>query len=225
MVVPKESLLNQSDSYCVCMVDLIDSTKVIAEIAIPYKIRKYYSIFLNSMSLMIKKYGAIINKNVGDSLIYYFQKISDSTNKSAFKDVIECGITMMAAFRVINFKMSQMNLPRVDYKISADYGKNIVAKSTNSDSYDLFGQTMNICTKINSKAPPNGMVIGNALYQFLKSFFSASFFDDYYFKMAGEYSGLKQSFPVYSVVSKYKNENITMQEEGEVVVIAHQKEQ
>ena len=44
---------------------------------------------------MIKKYGAIINKNVGDSLIYYFQKISDSTNKSAFKDVIECGITMM----------------------------------------------------------------------------------------------------------------------------------
>jgi hypothetical protein len=28
----------------------------------------------------------------------------------------------MAAFRVINLKMSQMNLPRVDYKISADYG-------------------------------------------------------------------------------------------------------
>jgi two-component system response regulator ChvI len=106
-------------------------------------------------------------------------------------------------------------------------GKNIVAKSTNSDSYDLFGHTMNICTKINSKAPPNGMVIGNALYQVLKSFSSASFFDDYYFKMAGEYSGLKQSYPVYSVVSKYKNENITMQEEGEgeVVVIAHQKEQ
>lgn len=121
MVVPKISLLNQSYSYCVCMVDMIDSTKVIAGIAIPYKIRMYYSIFLNSMSLMIKKYGAIINKN-GDSLIYYFQKISDSTNKSAFKDVIECGITMMAAFSVINFKMSQMNLPRVDYKISADYG-------------------------------------------------------------------------------------------------------
>jgi CheY-like chemotaxis protein len=111
------------------MVDMIDSTKVVAGIAIPYKIRKYYSIFLNSMSLMIKKYGAIINKNVGDSLIYYFPETSDSTNKSAFKDVIECGITMMAAFRVINFKMSQMNLPRVDYKISADYGKNIVAKS------------------------------------------------------------------------------------------------
>jgi hypothetical protein len=56
-------------------------------------------------------------------------------------------------------------------------------------------------------------------------YIKSSFFDDYYFKMAGEYSVLKQSYPVYSVVSKYKNENITMQEEGEVVVIAHQKEQ
>jgi hypothetical protein len=96
---------------------------------------------------MSKKYGAIINKNVGDSLIYYFPKTSDSTNKSAFKDVIECGMTMMAAFTVINFKISQMNLPCVDYKISADYGKNIVSKSTNSDSYDLFGHTMNILKK------------------------------------------------------------------------------
>jgi hypothetical protein len=59
-------------------------------------------------------------KNVGDSLIYYFPKTSDSTNKSAFKDVIECGITIMAAF---------------------------TAKSTNSDSYDLFGHTMNILKK------------------------------------------------------------------------------
>ena len=174
---------------------------------------------------MIKKYGAIINKNVWDSLIYYFPKTSDSTNKSAFKDVIECDITMMAAEGVINFKMSQMNYHVLIIRLVLIMDKNIVAKSTNSDSYDLFGHTMNICTKINSKAPPNGMVIGNALYQVIKSFSSASFFDDYYFKMAGEYSGLKQSYPVYSVVSKYKNENITMQEEGEVVVIAHQKEQ
>jgi hypothetical protein len=132
---------------------------------------------------------------------------------------------MMAAEGVINFKMSQMNYHVLIIRLVLIMDKNIVAKSTNSDSYDLFGHTMNICTKINSKAPPNGMVIGNALYQVLKSFSSASFFDDYYFKMAGEYSGLKQSNPVYSVVSKYKNENITMQEEGEVVVIAHQKEQ
>ena len=45
------SFLNGSDSYCVCFIDMIGSTKVVSQIAtVPDKIRKYYSIFLNSMS-------------------------------------------------------------------------------------------------------------------------------------------------------------------------------
>jgi hypothetical protein len=31
--------------------------------------------------------------------------------------------------------------------------------------YEAFGSAMNLCTKINSKAPANGMVIGEDLYQ------------------------------------------------------------
>ena len=211
------SFLSNSNSYCVCFVDMIDSTKIIAKIAIPDKVRKYYSIFLNSMSALIKKFGGSIIKNLGDSLVFYFPKTCGSANRSAFKDVIECGITMMAAFKVINLKMSQMQLPNVNYRISADYGSSVIAKSANSQAYDLYGPTMNICAKINSKAPPNGMVIGNDLYEILSSFSSPSFFDDYSFKRIGEYfvDGLKQSYLLHSVVSKYENENITIQEKLE----------
>jgi len=196
---------------------MIDSTNIIAQIAIPDKVRKYYSIFLNSMSALIKKFGGSIIKNLGDSLVFYFPKTCDSANRSAFKDVIECGITMIAAFKVINSKMSQMQLPNVNYRISADYGSSIIAKSANSQAYDLYGPTMNICALINSKAPPNGMVIGNNLYKILSSFSSPSFLDDYYFKRIGEYlvNGLKQSYLLYSVVNKYENENITIQQQLE----------
>jgi hypothetical protein len=59
------SFLNGSDSYCVCFIDMIGSTKVISQIAAaPDKIRKYYSVFLNSMSAIIKKYRGIIIKNI-----------------------------------------------------------------------------------------------------------------------------------------------------------------
>jgi class 3 adenylate cyclase len=92
---------------------------------------------------------------------------------------------MMAAFKVINSKMSQMQLPNVNYRISADYGSSVIAKSVNSQAYDLFGPTVNTCAKINSKAPPNGMVIGNDLYEILSSFSSPSFFNDYSFKKMG----------------------------------------
>jgi CheY-like chemotaxis protein len=40
---------------------------------------------------------------------------------------------------------------------------------------------MNFCAKINSLAPQNGMIIGNSLYQIVKSF------DDYAFEKVGEY--------------------------------------
>jgi CheY-like chemotaxis protein len=198
---------------------MIGSTKIISQIStFPDKIRKYYSVFLNSMSAIIKKHGGIIIKNVGDSLIFYFPETSDCTNRSAFWNVIECCVTMMAAYNFVNLEMSKMRLPSVNYRISADYGKAIIAKSATSHTHDLFGPIVDLCTKINSMATPNGMVIGNDLYQILKSFLdssslsTSSFADDFAFEMIGEYpatTGLKQSYPIYSVISKYTNHNTT----------------
>ena len=139
MTTEEISFLNQSDSYCVCYIDMIESTEVISKIAtLPDKVRKYYSIFLNSMSAIIKKYEGIITKNVGDSLIYYFPKTSDPDNRSAFWNVIECCVTMMAAFKFVNSEMFKMKLPAVNYRISADYGKTIMGKSSSLQTYDLF---------------------------------------------------------------------------------------
>jgi class 3 adenylate cyclase len=204
------SFFEHSQNYCVCFVGMTDPTKFIAQIKDFQIVAKYYSVFLNSMSSIVRNFGGRIIKNVADSLFYYFPETSNDENRSAFKNMLECCITMMAAFKVVNLKMSEYGVPSViSYRISADYGSCCIAKSAASQSFDLFGPTINICAKINSKAPPNGMIIGNNLYQVLRSFPSSFLDDDYYFKSAGEYSviGLKQSYPVYSVVSKYKNEN------------------
>jgi CheY-like chemotaxis protein len=61
-----------------------------------------------------------------------------------------------------------------------------VARSSTSQSDDLFGSTMNMCAKINSKALPNAIVIGGDLYLIVKSF-SSSFDNNYYFEGVDEY--------------------------------------
>jgi hypothetical protein len=63
---------------------------------------------------------------------------------------------------------------------------------------------MNICAKINSMAEPNGIVIGGALYQTVKSF---SFIDKYQFReVGGGYSiGFSHKYPVYIALSKNNN--------------------
>src|ERR687885_2419391 len=168
------SFSSKSQSYCVCFVSMIDSTETTLTISDPDKIRRYYSIFINTMAALARSFSAKVIKNTGTSLVYCFPKTSNSYTLSAFKDVIECGVTMMAANKVINMKLNEEGLPPMHYKISADYGRVEVARSLSSpDTDDLFGSTMNVCAKINSMAPVNGMVIGSDLYYIINKFSSS----------------------------------------------------
>ena len=164
---------------------------------------RYYSIFLNSMGAIPRGYGARIIKNVGDSLIYYFPETSDVGSKwPGFKGVLESAITMISAHTIINAKLSEEKLPLVDYRMSIDDGRVEIAKSSSSMTEDLFGATINMCSKINSIAAPNGVIIGSDLYRILKRSFP-DISDAYSFKEKGEYSsGLNKSYPVYEMKSK-----------------------
>jgi class 3 adenylate cyclase len=78
-----------------------------------------------------------------------------------------------------------------------DFGAVMLANSVSSPCDDIFGSTVNVCSKINRLAEPNGMVIGNDMYQIVKDF------DEYSFKSTSDYSlGLLQRYPVYSVLKK-----------------------
>jgi two-component system, OmpR family, response regulator ChvI len=208
------SFSGKSQNYCVCFVSMVESKEITFEIKDAGKIRRYYSIFINTMATIARNFGAKIIKNTNTSLLYYFPKTSNSTNKSAFRDVVECGITMIAASDVINEKLREEELPPLYYRISADYGRVEIAKSITSHTDDLFGSTMNLCAKINSMAAPNGMVIGGDLYHIIKKS-SSSFFDDHHidgssfdFKTTGQYSitGFKHQYPVYSLFLRNKND-------------------
>ena len=194
-----------SHSCCVCFIDIIDSTKITTiEIRDPEKMKRFYSMFINTMAAIARNFGANVVKNSGDSLIYYFPKtIESSDNMHAFKNVFECGLTMLSVNPIINTRLQKEDdgLPNLSYRISADYGRVEVATSLTSTSEDLFGSTVNLCAKINSKAEPNGMVIGHNLYQVTKNLCN----DDYNFNKIDEYpiddSSVNQ-YSVYSLTSK-----------------------
>jgi CheY-like chemotaxis protein len=192
------SFLDRSMNCCIGFVDMVDSTNVTAEISDRQKIGQYYSIFINTMAILVKNYGAKIVKNAGDALIFYFPETSDSSNEAAFNDTFECFTTMILARDVINTKLHSENLPSVSYRISADYGRVEVATSTSSKGEDLFGSTMNICAKINSMAEPNGIVIGGDLYRIINSF--SFIIDKYQFReLEGGYSiGFGNRYPLYT---------------------------
>lgn len=186
--------------YCVCIVDVVNSSQITAKIADGNKIKKYYEIFLNAMAALAKNFGAKVIKNVGDALLFYFPDTSDTENMIAFKEVLECFTAIIAAHEFINIRLEAEALPPVSYRISADYGRVEVATTVTSGTEDLFGPTVNMCAKINSQAEPNGIVIGGDLHEMVKRFS----FKDYSFEKVGKKQpiGMRYSYPVYSVVRK-----------------------
>lgn len=187
-----------SEYFCVCLVDIVNSTNITARLS-GEKSSLYYSIFLNNMAIIVKRFSGTVVKNIGDSLLYCFPKTSNSRDKQAFRDVIECGMSMIESRDEINNKMFENNLPEISYRISADYGEIMMGDSTLSVNRDVFGSTVNMCDKINQDAIPNTMVIGGDLYLFLKDA------KKYIFKEIQPRSiGHKLPYSVYSVSNSPK---------------------
>jgi len=155
------------------------------------------------MAAIVRNFGAEVFKNVADILIFIFPKTVDSSSdKAAFKDVLKCGLAIQAAHDGMNQKYYEEGLPPINYRISADYGRVDVVKADKSQLIEIFGPTVNMCAKINIKAPPNRMVIGKNLYDMIND----SFEDDYHFTKIHEYPPDKNaeydSYSVYLISRK-----------------------
>ena len=155
-----------SSNYCVCFVDIVGSTKITAKLS-DMETSKFYSIFLNTAATTITQNNGVVVKNIGDALLYYFPK-TDSDEQEPFLEMLRCCQKLIEARSTINKTLYTENLPEVSYRISAMFGPVRVAIVATSAIDDIFGSTVNTCSKINNLAKPNTMVIGESLYQKVK---------------------------------------------------------
>ncbi len=184
-----------SQNYCVGIVDMVGSTKASAHLS-KEKMTQYYGLFLNGMAMIAKDHGAIVVKSLGDSLLYYFPKTADYKPEH-FVCPLKCALSMIECADVINAKMKEHGLPTVKYRVSMDFGTVMLANSVASSDDDIFGSTVNVCSKINRIAKPNGIVIGSDMYQIVKDFDEYAFVADTGFSL-----GMTIQYPVYAVLKK-----------------------
>ena len=95
--------------------------------------------------------------------------------------------------------MAKQHLPPFNYRISIDYGVLDLALVGDYSQIDLFGTTINLCSKINSSSSiPNEIIIGDNFYRVLKSFSSVvnnyDFINDVNYQIT-EYN----RYPIYNI--------------------------
>ncbi len=156
-----------SEKYCVCMIDIINSTKITANLS-DSQTSEFYRIFLNSLAIIVRNFGGIVIKNIGDALLFYFPVLHSETEVT-MKKCLNCCLTLGESHDELEKKLLNENLPSVDYRVSATFGMVRIAKTSTSSVNDIFGTTVNRCAKINRTAPANGLIIGEDFYENAKN--------------------------------------------------------
>jgi len=177
------------DALCVSMVDIANSTFITASLSLE-KTTQYYSLFLNSMAKIAKIFGAKVVKNIGDTILFYFP------TTISLKEVLDCNTAMINLRKPLTDALGMYGLPAIDYRISSDYGPTLIATCEKTMQEDIFGNSVNMCSKINRLAEKNSLVIGSDLYHLIKEI------PGYTFRHTKNYeSGFKVKYPVYEVRS------------------------
>ena len=102
-------------------------------------IRKYYSIFINSISKIVKSYGGKVLKNIGDCMLFYFPKTSDISDTNSFQKAIACDFKILDERYQINDELARKHLPPFNFRMSLDYGVLDLALVGDYSQTDLFG--------------------------------------------------------------------------------------
>ncbi len=172
------------------IVDVVNSTGIISQIT-PKQACEYYSVFHNTLGYVLKTHGAKVVKNIGDGILFYFPE-SDDLEKPLY-----CSSELLKAKELINKIFQKQNIPSIKYRISLDYGPLMIARYQTSSCSDIFGPTVNICSKINHLAEPNQIVIGGDFHEIIKKSKNYKFREITHFN-----SVMKQSYPIYSIIQE-----------------------
>jgi CheY-like chemotaxis protein len=205
---------DDSIKCCVCFIEFQSQINNLISLTYDdsFHLKEYYSIVINSLSQIIKRKNGKVVKSLGDRLLCYFLNFSDIDNEKAFEEVIECGFEILEIREEVNKELSKNNLPSLvveSYKIAIDWGVVDLALAGENYQIDIFGSTVNICSKINSSpflAHKNEIIIGNNFYQILKSF--SNIMDKYNFINNGEFKITENiGYSTYNIKRKEEKKN------------------
>ena len=156
--------VNEKIPMAVMFVDLVGSTDM--SLSLPEeKVAMIVSSFAQEMAIAVKQHNGFTLKFVGDAVIGYF------IHKSALMasdNAISCAQNMIKIIEEgINPILNNYDYPDLYIKIGIDYGESMVmryGKDKARAHVDLLGPVMNIAAKVQNKAKPQQIMIGEDIF-------------------------------------------------------------
>ena len=150
-------------------VDLVGSTQMVLDL--PQKqLASIISSFAQEMAYVIKQHHGYVLKFVGDAVIGYF---TERDQIQIYDSAVSCAESMIKVLKLgINPVLQQYDYPDLQVKIGIDVGENTIIRygSDEEESHvDVLGPCMNMAAKIQSRAYPDQILIGEDVFNKLDS--------------------------------------------------------
>jgi class 3 adenylate cyclase len=196
--------VNEKIPMAVMFVDLVGSTDM--SLSLPEeKVAMIVSSFAQEMAIAVKQHSGYTLKFVGDAVIGYF------IHKSALMasdNAISCAQTMIKIIEDgINPILNNYDYPDLFIKIGVDYGESMVMRYGNDkvrSHVDLLGPVMNIAAKVQNKAKPQQIMIGedifNKIHPSTQKKFELQVWDESNWNFRNRHTG--KLYPVYASKTK-----------------------
>ena len=179
--------------------DLVGSTNMSLSLS-EEKVAIIISSFAQEMAFAIKQHGGFVLKFVGDAVIGYF--VHQSSLISADNAIGAAKSMIKIIEEGINPILNQYDYPDLFVKIGIDFGTNMIVRygsDAEKSHVDLLGPAMNIAAKIQGKAKPQEILIGedvyNRIHPSLQKEFSKKIWDNGEWKYHSRETG--ELYPVY----------------------------
>jgi adenylate cyclase len=191
----------QRMDFPVIYVDIIGSTVLGVELT-PDFLSKIITVFSQEAAYVFERFGGLVLKFIGDSVIGYFPCANDQKNNN-IDHIVSCGKSLVHVVReAINPLLLQMGHNGIEIKVTSDYGIHTIVRygsDPEQSHVDIISTTMNIAAKMQFAAKGGQMVIGKRLYERLSDDLQKIFVKDKVGKKKWNYqiSSKQQPYQLY----------------------------
>jgi adenylate cyclase len=162
--------VNTKSNLVTMFVDINHSTEM--SLSLPEdKFALMLQSFAQEISIAVAGYGGYVFKYEGDAVIALFPAEYD--NVKACKNALDCSKAILEIIsEVISPAFKANQLPEITVRIGLAYGYGLVVlygKSLEKAHIDVVGSSISLSAKISSIAKANQVLIGESIYNILKS--------------------------------------------------------
>ena len=177
-------------TFVILHIDLVGSTQLSMILPLD-RLTTIIQTFTQEMSTVIALYGGYVLKYIGDAILAFFITNSNINSKDDTRqkqeqlylpciNAVNCARSMIKVIQNgINPILNQYDYPEMSIRIGIDVGEIALIQygwdiHTLGDKqivkephHDILGYTVNVAIKMTRLAEPNGLVIGQSLYDIL----------------------------------------------------------